>query len=272
VRQAIPVTFRTARKKTMRIRCSGDTRRRFGIAHSIRPGKRPARLCANTRPHASHPAAAPLEFPQAPSIQPAAMIQAHSPPTIKSHDPPPVKALFPSTIKAHFDGFAGYNAWANARLYDAAAQLSHGDYRRDGGAFFKSVQGTLNHLLVTDRVWLSRCAGMSAIQGPLPTTLDAILHEDLGELRAARYREDAAITAYVHGLDETAYGGLISYRRVSTPEAQTQPLVQALAHWFNHQTHHRGQAHALVTRFGGGPGPELDLLFYQRLVAAGKAV
>jgi len=176
-------------------------------------------------------------------------------------------------IKAHFDEFAGYNIWANARLYDAAARLSDANYRRDGGAFFKSVHGTLNHLLVTDRVWFSRCAGMDAIQGPLPVTLDAILHEDLAELRAAREREDAAILRYVRGLDESAYGGLISYRRVSTPEAQTQPLVQALAHWFNHQTHHRGQAHALITRWGGvAAGPELDLLYYQRQVKAGKAV
>ena len=176
-------------------------------------------------------------------------------------------------IKAHFDEFAGYNAWANALLYDAAATLSASQYRRDGRAFFKSVHGTLNHLLVTDRVWFSRCAGMDAIQGPLPVTLDAILHEDLAELRAAREREDAAILRYVRGLDESAYGGLISYRRVSTPEAQTQPLVQALAHWFNHQTHHRGQAHALITRWGGvAAGPELDLLYYQRQVKAGKAV
>jgi len=175
-------------------------------------------------------------------------------------------------LKAHFDEFAGYNAWANVRLYDAAARLSNADYRRDGGAFFKSVHGTLNHLLVTDRVWLSRCAGMGAIQGPLPTTLNAILHEDLADLRAARDREDAAIIRYVYGLDEAAYAGVIRYRRVSTPEPQEQPLLQGLAHWFNHQTHHRGQAHALITRFSGGPGPELDLLFYQRLVAAGKAV
>lgn len=176
-------------------------------------------------------------------------------------------------IKAHFDEFAGYSIWANGRLYDAAAQLSDANYRRDGGAYFKSVHGTLNHLLVTDRVWFSRCAGMAAIQGPLPVTLDAILHEDLPGLRAAREREDAAILAYVRGLDQAAYGGLISYRRVSTPDAQTQPLVQALAHWFNHQTHHRGQAHALLTRWGGmAAGPELDLLFYQRLVKAGKAV
>lgn len=200
------------------------------------------------------------------------MIQAHDLSSIQAPSPPTIKAPSPFTIKAHFDGFAGYSAWANARLYDAAALLSPADYRRDGGAFFKSVHGTLNHLLVTDRVWFSRCAGMAAIQGPLPARLDAILHENLAELRAAREREDAAITAYVRGLDESAYSGMISYRRVSTPEAQTQPLAQALAHWFNHQTHHRGQAHALVTRWSNGPGPELDLLFYQRLVAAGKAV
>ena len=175
-------------------------------------------------------------------------------------------------IKAHFDTFAGYNAWANTRLYAAAARLPEADYRRDGGAFFGSVHATLNHLLGTDRVWFSRCAGVEAVQGPVPTRLDAILFDDFAQLRAAREREDAAIQRYVRGLPESAYAGLIRYRRVSTPHEHTQPLPEALAHWFNHQTHHRGQAHALLTQLGGKDfAPELDLLFYTRAVEAGEA-
>lgn len=173
-------------------------------------------------------------------------------------------------LKAHYDLFAGYNAWANARLYAAAAQLSDEDYRRDGGAFFKSVHGTLNHLLATDRVWFSRCAGVDAVQGPVPTRLDAIVFEDFAPLRAAREKEDAAILRYVRALPESAYSGVIRYRRVSTPDEHEQPLRQAFAHWFNHQTHHRGQTHALLTRWRG-EAPELDLLFYERLVEAGEA-
>jgi uncharacterized damage-inducible protein DinB len=177
-------------------------------------------------------------------------------------------------IKAHFDMLAGYNAWANTRLYDAAATLSDADYRADGGAFFGSVHRTLNHLLATDRIWYSRCAGEDDTVAPkrtIPDRLDAVLFEDFAELRRARELEDGYILGYVRGLPPGAFGGVIRYRRVSTPERHEQALNEALAHWFNHQTHHRGQAHALLTRFGAA-GPELDLLFYQRLVRAGKAV
>ncbi len=169
-------------------------------------------------------------------------------------------------LKQHFDTFARYNAWANARLFDAAALLSDTDYRADRGAFFRSVHGTLNHLLVTDRVWMFRFTG----EGDAPDRLDAILFEQLELLHRAREVEDARIARYVTGLEVAALEGSITYRRVSTPEAITQPLAPALAHWFNHQTHHRGQVHALLTGLAGR-APELDLLFYQRLADKGLA-
>ena len=100
-----------------------------------------------------------------------------------------------------------------------------------------------------------------------PTKRDRRELEAFDDLRAAREHEDARIVAWVGGLDEAALDGVIRYRRVSTPEPVEQRLAPALAHWFNHQTHHRGQAHALVTA-AGAPGPELDLLFYQRSLAA----
>jgi uncharacterized damage-inducible protein DinB len=163
-------------------------------------------------------------------------------------------------MRAHFLMLAKYNAWANRRLYDAAAALSDADYRRDRGAFFKSMHGTLNHLLVTDRIWMQRFTG----EGTAPDRLDAILFEELDALRAARETEDRRIVAYAEGLDETRIAGVIRYRRVSTPEEFTQPLAPALAHWFNHQTHHRGQAHGILTGLVGR-APELDLLYFQRL-------
>src|SRR5271155_2581424 len=101
-------------------------------------------------------------------------------------------------LKPHFLMFGKYNAWANQRLCDAAAGLSDADYRRDRGAFFKSMHGTLNHLLVTDRIWMQRFTG----GGTAPDRLDAILFEDLGALREAREAEDRRIVAYVEGLDE----------------------------------------------------------------------
>jgi uncharacterized damage-inducible protein DinB len=168
-------------------------------------------------------------------------------------------------MKAHFASFARYNEWANRLLYDAAASLPDADYRADRGAFFKSLHGTLNHLLVADRIWMQRFTG----EGTAPDRLNAILHEALADLRAARAAEDRRIIAYVDGLDDERLAGTIAYRRVSTPDMVVQPLAPALSHFFNHQTHHRGQAHAILTGLTG-KAPELDLLYFQRLVAAGK--
>jgi uncharacterized damage-inducible protein DinB len=168
-------------------------------------------------------------------------------------------------MKAHFAGFARYNEWANRLLYDAAAALPDADYRADRGAFFKSLHGTLNHLLVADRIWMQRFTG----EGPVPNPLNTILHEEFAALRAAREAEDRRIIAYVDGLDEAQLAGTISYRRVSTPEVFVQALTPALSHFFNHQTHHRGQAHGILTGLTG-KAPELDLLYFQRLAEAGK--
>lgn len=162
-------------------------------------------------------------------------------------------------MKAHVDMFAGYNAWANRRLYEAAAGLSDTQYREDRGAFFKSVHGTLNHLLVGDRVWMHRFTS----EGTPPARLDQILFEDFAGLRATREAEDRRIVDYAKGLDEAVLAGMIRYRRVTSPETVEQPLALALAHFFNHQTHHRGQAHALLTQLAGR-APELDLLYFQR--------
>ena len=166
------------------------------------------------------------------------------------------------TPAAHYRMFGHYNAWANSRLYDAAARLSNEQYRADRGAFFKSVHGSLNHLLVTDQIWMQRFAG----EGEAPNRLDAILFETLDELRVARETEDRRIVDFVERLDEARIAGTIKYRRVSSPEQFEQQLAPALAHWFNHQTHHRGQIHALLTGLIG-TAPELDLLFFQRLSA-----
>jgi uncharacterized damage-inducible protein DinB len=169
-------------------------------------------------------------------------------------------------LLAHYRMFGRYNAWANARLYDAAARLGSEQYRADRGAFFKSVHGTLNHLLTTDRIWMQRFTGT----GTAPDRVDAILFETLNELRPAREAEDRRIVDFVDSLDDGRIAGSIRYRRVSTPEVFEQQLAPALAHWFNHQTHHRGQIHGLLTSLVG-QAPELDLLFYQRLSAKSAA-
>src|SRR5436305_5270808 len=115
-----------------------------------------------------------------------------------------------NSLVTHFRMFAHYNAWANARLYEAAARLSDEQYRADRGAFFKSVHGTLNHLLVTDRIWMQRFTGGDGA----PLRLDAILFEAFDELRAARASEDRRIVGFVDELDERRLAGTIKYARV----------------------------------------------------------
>jgi uncharacterized damage-inducible protein DinB len=127
------------------------------------------------------------------------------------------------TPAAHYRMFGHYNAWANSRLYDAAARLSNEQYRADRGAFFKSVHGSLNHLLVTDRIWMQRFTG----EGEAPNRLDAILFETLDELRVARETEDRRIVDFVERLDEARIAGTIKYRRVSSPERFEQQLAPA---------------------------------------------
>jgi uncharacterized damage-inducible protein DinB len=162
--------------------------------------------------------------------------------------------------------FAGYNGWCNARLYEAVAQLSDAEYRADRGAFFRSLHGTLNHLLVGDRIWMHRFTG----EGELPKSLDAILHDDFADLRTARAAEDARISRYVADLTETDLAGTIRYRTFTRPATIEQPLAPALDHFFNHQTHHRGQTHALLSAIvGNDRTPSFDLILYQRETGIG---
>jgi uncharacterized damage-inducible protein DinB len=162
-------------------------------------------------------------------------------------------------MKSHFDMMAGYNGWANERIYKAAAALPDEAYRREHGAFFGSIHRTLNHILVGDRIWMGRFTGTSGA----PTKLDAILFDDLGELTLARQTEDDRIVGYVEGVTESDIAGRFRYRTVTNPTDVEQPLGPALAHFFNHQTHHRGQVHCLLTQLSGN-APSLDLILYQR--------
>jgi uncharacterized damage-inducible protein DinB len=167
-------------------------------------------------------------------------------------------------MKERYRMFAAYNRWANERIYAAAATLPDADYRADRGAFFKSVHGTLNHILVADRIWMRRFTGT----GSHPARLDAILHEDFSELRAARRAEDERIIEWVTGLSDETIAAPFRYRTVTNPKTIEQPLGPALDHFFNHQTHHRGQLHGLLTAITG-EAPSLDLILLQRETGLG---
>jgi len=154
---------------------------------------------------------------------------------------------------------AAYNAWANGLIYDAAGELGDAALWEDAGVAFTSLGGTLNHILVADRIWLKRFTG----QGDAPAALDTILFRDLPRLHEARRAEDDRIADYVAGLTSENLRGRFSYLTVSDMRTISQRLAPALAHFFNHQTHHRGQAHAALTRLSG-KAPSLDLIAFQR--------
>ena len=162
-------------------------------------------------------------------------------------------------MKQHFMMFAAYNAWANRRLYDAASELTDEEFRRDVGAFFGSLMGTLNHLVAADRIWMKRFTG----EGDPPASLDAIIEPDLTKLRALREAEDRRIIDWIGQLSPEAIAGRFTYMTVTDMRTVSQRLSPALDHFFNHQTHHRGQAHMILTVLGR-PSVPLDLVYFQR--------
>jgi uncharacterized damage-inducible protein DinB len=157
-----------------------------------------------------------------------------------------------------FKTFARYNSWANQRLYAACALLDDQAYYADCGAFFGSIHRTLNHLVLTDRIWLGRLEGKPfAVTG-----LDQVLYEDRAELRAAREAEDLRVERVVGGFSEAQLSGDLEYKTTKGAPQRTN-LGLVLSHLFNHQTHHRGQVHDMLSQAGQSP-PPLDLLLFIR--------
>lgn len=150
---------------------------------------------------------------------------------------------------------ARYNRWMNDKLYALAATLSDEERKCDRGAFFKSIHGTFNHLLVADRVWLSRFKGVPAPDGlmaPGIRSLDQELFADFENLRQERSLTDAELSTWSSQLTEARLAAPLAYKRAG--KSIEAPLWSLLAHVFNHQTHHRGQITTLLSQAGIDPG------------------
>ncbi len=153
--------------------------------------------------------------------------------------------------------FAEYNRLMNRRQFEATAQVSDADLRADRGAFFKSLLGTLNHILVGDIIWLGRFSGhppsaavLSALDSVTPpASLDSILYEDLESLAAARAHYDALIVDWIAALSETDLDDCLAYRNMAG-KPQHKPMASLISHLFLHQVHHRGQATTLIAQSG----------------------
>jgi len=147
---------------------------------------------------------------------------------------------------------AAYNAEMNGRLYAAAARLSDAERRRDRGAFWGSLHCTFCHLLWGDRMWMSRFAGWAKLACGI--TESGALVAGFDELMGERFAADAAISAWAQGVsDEWLAADLVWFSAALGREVQ-KPRGLLVVHFFNHQTHHRGQAHALITAAGERTG------------------
>ena len=149
---------------------------------------------------------------------------------------------------------ARYNTRMNERLYEAAQRIPDAERKRDRGAFWGSIHGTLNHLLWGDRMWMSRF-DPSNWQKPVVAQRDsASLIGDFSQLAAERKQADAMIESWASSVSDTWLEGSLTWVSGSAGRELSMPTSFLVAHFFNHQTHHRGQAHALITACGEKTG------------------
>jgi uncharacterized damage-inducible protein DinB len=161
----------------------------------------------------------------------------------------------------HFRALARYNQLMNEKLYRLVGTLDDAERKRDRAAFFGSIHGTLNHLLLADRVWMLRFTGDheryvskdSAGQAIALTALNQVLYDDFHMLTRERSETDAGIVSFTLALDEETLERPFSYKSIGGAP-QSHLLWWAVAHLFNHQTHHRGQVTTLLSQAGVDAG------------------
>lgn len=156
-----------------------------------------------------------------------------------------------------FVTMARYNRWMNENIYACCEGIDDRERRRDGGAFFKSIHGTLNHILLGDRLWLGRFNDVPYV---ISGGLDDELFADFSVLKREREKTDAEILEFIGGIGENRLSGDLHYTTFVNPHPRITPMWHALMHFFNHQTHHRGQVTTLITQAGIDPGVT-DLLY-----------
>jgi uncharacterized damage-inducible protein DinB len=144
----------------------------------------------------------------------------------------------------YYSTISTYNQWMNQKLYAVCAEIPDLDRKSDRGAFFKSVHGTLNHILVADRIWLGRFT-----QQPFTVQLDKELYIDFSDLRTQRERLDLKIIDWAQDLTPDWLNTDFTYTN-SSGFTRTLPHWLLVTHMFNHQTHHRGQLTTLLNQLG----------------------
>jgi len=153
---------------------------------------------------------------------------------------------------AYIRTMAEYSAEMNRRLYGAAARLSDAERRAPRGAFWGSIHGTLTHILWGDQQWMSRFDNWPKPATPIKQSAQMI--EDFAELRTAREQADAAISRWAQKIDDAWLARDLTWFSGAANREVRAPLQLLVTHFFNHQTHHRGQAHAMLTAAGQATG------------------
>jgi uncharacterized damage-inducible protein DinB len=153
----------------------------------------------------------------------------------------------------HFQMLARYNRIANERLFEKCSQLSVDEYRKQRQGSFGSIHGLLNHILLGDQIWMRRFEG----SGHATPALNTVLFDNFADLRSARIRQDARIEAFFGRPPESFLDSSIHYTNNQGKEYVEDASVAA-SHFFNHQTHHRGQVHVMLSQTPVQP-PSLDL-------------
>lgn len=158
---------------------------------------------------------------------------------------------------AYVLAMARYNIWQNGNLFTAAETLSPDDRAADRGAFFGSIHGTLNHLLWGDQMWMSRFTDRPKPEIGIGDS--GRLFANWDDLARNRRALDSEILAWAEGLDGAWLAGELSWYSGATKREMTHQLADLVVHFFNHQTHHRGQVHAMLTAAGAHPD-DTDLM------------
>jgi uncharacterized damage-inducible protein DinB len=159
---------------------------------------------------------------------------------------------------AYVQRMARYNRWQNENLYGAADALSDAERQRTRGAFFGSIHATLNHLLWGDRIWMSRLAGTPRPEGGIPQSVS--LYADWNDLKRERAAFDTVIVDWADELEDASLAGELTWFSGAIKAEVRKPKWLLVTHMFNHQTHHRGQVHCMLTQAGSKPG-DTDLPF-----------
>lgn len=146
---------------------------------------------------------------------------------------------------------AQYNAWQNKGLRKIVETMDEKELRKDRKAFFGSIMGTLNHLLWGDLLWMARFDGGESPDSTIKDSVDLTLNAT--EWATERFRADGRIQLWADGLKSIDLTGDVAWFSVSINADMSRPKTACIAHFFNHQTHHRGQIHAMLTAAGVSP-------------------